>query len=173
MRKHLVKILLCLFIAVCVLLGVFGYHELTSGNLSINLHDTYYVTEVWPVFLIIFIILGFTSYLSSELVSRFNDRSSNLVLLSFTLLLALVVFAYNRHTGQFFDDRGGWVVYPPLSTMEEGFEEAMMSRFRFWRNLVWAGKAILIGLSVFLIYRSFYWGKFKKPDKPKSPLLNL
>ena len=158
MRKHLVKILVFLLMAVAVLMAVFGFHELTLGRLSMQLHDTYYVTEVWPIFLIIFIVLGFTSYFSSELVARFNDKQANTVLLAFTLLLLFVLLFYNRNTGEFFGEDAGWVVYPP----KMDFKTQVLPKLKRWWNLVLAAKILISAFAAFLIYRSFFQGKFKK-----------
>jgi len=152
MRKHLVKNFIFLLISVGVLLAVFGFHELTTGTLSLSFYDTYYVTDTWPVCLIIFIVLGFTGYLSSESVILFKDKPANLVLLGFTLLLLFVIFFYNRSTGEFFSNKGGWVVYPP----NMDFKTKVLPRLQNWWYLVLFSQIILSAFAVFLIYRSFF-----------------
>ncbi len=159
MPKHLIKLSVILLMSFCILLGTSGYGSMILGTFDIQIYDTYFVTEWWPLLVILFLLLGFTSYLSSVLANGFKEKSANLILMAFTITLLALVFVYSHYKNMSYGDEGGWVVYPPLSAMAGEFMKSM----RRWTIILICFKAALFGLLGLLVFQSFLKNKIRKP----------
>lgn len=134
-----------------VLIGwLMGGNLLSTKEVDIQLHDTYLVAT--PIYWLGFIsiVVLFSIYLI-RLLFNSSKLSLQLVLLIATLILFVVLFYYRSI---YVAAYSGWVVYPPLSAMPEGYDPA--SGFRIVKTV---SLVLCIGLLLFSGFLS--WKVFK------------
>ena len=92
---------------ICLLLissiGIFGVEDLKSGNLVLNVHDTYFVISV-AYFFYFFTPIYFTIlYLIKNSLTKFRNLISNLILIIFNgfLVFALILIEIGNKENDF------------------------------------------------------------------------
>jgi len=111
---------LTLFIAFLIVIPVFGFENIKSGDMVLCVHSTYFVMNLTH-FLIVYLPLFFSiTYLVRIIVLKFKNYFSNLIYLisNGLLILVLLIFLFNTLDDGFKANLNFWIFLIILFTFE-------------------------------------------------------
>jgi len=93
-------------------IGIFGIEDLKSGELVLNIHDTYFVISVAHFFYFFTPIFFTILYLIKNSIIKFRSLISNLILIIFNgfLVLVLLLLAIGNQENQFQLNYKYWIL---------------------------------------------------------------
>lgn len=122
-----------------------------SGVYSFQVYDTYLVVSPWNLVLPVYLFISFAFLLISVIVLRFSDKSINWMLVGFTGALVLgcspIMVMISGWVSQ-------WVIYPPLSAMENGFEPDVLQTWTGIHTGLILLQVLLLVILVWAVYKS-------------------
>ncbi|MUV02960.1 hypothetical protein GN157_04485 [Flavobacterium rakeshii] len=153
MNKYLKEtIWLIILLLPCVFL-----YSFEDPTIDINVHDTYFVIDHFPLILLLIVMPGFLIYGIRTLINKFRDKFINIVFILFTVLIALLWIEAIIINDKL-SSSGGWTLYPPLSAQPQKIEH---EEYYFIANhtIMITIEVILILIALFTAYKT---GKNKK-----------
>lgn|GEM_PF-1604324 len=164
-------LLLSALITVLVLTLMFG-KDAFQKNLGIDLHDTYFVTPSIPVYVTLFIIVGFIIYYIKEFRKKFSRKTQNLITIILGLLflvsltrISLVVSSFKgmeaayKSQSQNESTAKGWKVYPSLPNLKTPAPQSAVSRYTILEYLM---ILVLVIIASLLLKLGYDWGKSQR-----------
>ena len=152
MNKILKEILWFCLPVISAIITVYILKSVTSISLLINFHESVYITNATDIVQPLIIIFGFIIYLARSLRLKFQNKTCNLIYLTYnTLAILLMSLAIYLNEKLSIDE--GWAIYPPLSSTPQKIE---------FNNFI-ANPLYLILIQLLfvllLVYNSFKIGK--------------
>lgn len=100
--KELLFFISTLSLTIICSLQLFGIENLKAGNLVLNVHDTYFVISALHFFVFVTPLVFTISYLIRNLIIKFQNKISNIILLifnGFLLFILLTSLIVNEQDG--------------------------------------------------------------------------
>ncbi|WP_298897252.1 hypothetical protein [uncultured Psychroserpens sp.] len=120
-RKEVFWVIGTIVLALIVNLIAFGTRGYKSDSVfDINVHDTYFVIPNINFILLLAVIVFFGVYLFRTLRWKFRNLTVNIILITVTIILILLVSKITSILDSEMHRVSGWTIYPPLSV--EGVE---------------------------------------------------
>lgn len=167
-------LLLSALITVLIFALFFG-KAIFQKTIDINLHDSYFVTQSSPLYVTLFIIIGFIIYYVKESKRNFVRKTQNIIILIFglSLIIALIRMgsvvstfkgmetAYiSQHQNE--SIAKGWTVHPPQTNLKKPEPQSTASLYNATEYSMILVKVIIVSL---LLNLSYKWGKSQKIDQ--------
>ncbi len=130
---------------------VAGWGAGFDTTLDIQFHDTYYVFALWHLFFLLFISGSIFILTSVRLIRLFRSSRVYIVMAVVAALLVLVLSWYMVRLNPF-PFGGEWVIYPPLSAMENSSGALFPPNRTAWtagHSVVLFSQALMVGLAAF------------------------
>jgi len=95
------------------------YHFTKLNKISafnLNIHDTYFVIPKYIIAFLIGNLILFCVYLIRTIKNRFNNITSNVILMISSFLLIIIFNKLGVIIESVIQQNSGWTIYPPLSS---------------------------------------------------------
>lgn len=143
-------------------------NEIFRNEITINLHDTYFITQSLPVIFTLVITISFIAYLIKESKRGYTRKPQNIITLVFGLLL-IVVFSklmyvisslnYNEALSRLANGNNlgnGWSVSPKLSAVKDINKESGVNFWQIATNIVLFFQVVIVLSLCKVCYK---WGR--------------
>lgn len=172
---EVVWILVILNITVLISIFVFNWTFLGS-NFDVRLQDKYFTVASWKIILPLFIFITFITFVVKEMKYTYTRKVPNIFILCAGFILIILITTINKQIIlseiTFF---GGYVSYPPLSSLAEGHGNATLHPgIHVASNTLTVGQIIVTLCLMYVAYRmgtNYYNNQLNgvSNNKPKVP----